>query len=139
MRARNLFWLAAVSLSLIAVSLQQASADPVTDVTFGASETNNGTIGLGFYFLNSNGANPLTSSSSWSSLSRLNLAFSATTGSDTFSNLGFAATSVSSFGAPDTTTYGEVFQLPSEDALESWTFLIKNNPGPGTQATFGLA
>lgn len=140
MRARRLFRLAAASLCLIGGCLQEASATPVTDASFSVSTTNNGTIGLGFYFLNSNGANPLSTSASWSTFgTNFNLAFNAVTGSVTFSNLAFRDSTIDPFGAPDTTTYGEVFQLPFEENLEQWTFVIASNLGPGTQATFGVA
>jgi hypothetical protein len=116
MTIRGLFQLAAASFYLLGGA---AWATPVTNTSVGLNLANNGEIVHGFYYLNSSGADPLSTSSSWQAYGG-DLAFFALTGSDSFSNI-TGSTGIAPFGAPDTTTYGEVFQLPIEDSLASWT------------------
>ena len=117
----------------------EALAAPPT-LTYWAATGDNGGLSGGFRFLNSGGVNPLSLPNSWTSWFPSDAVFDATFGGGGhFTNSGSwdNSTYIWSFGAPDTTSYGEFFTAPST-ALNSFNFLIKND-SPGTDATFVLA
>jgi hypothetical protein len=118
-----------------------AQADYVTNAVSGTTwESSLGTGGLGggAAILNSAGGNPF-SSGPWFDLSGLDviLAYSANLGpAGSFSNTADGV--ISSFGEPDTTSYGNWFVAPDNAILSEFDFVIANE-SPGTNATFVLA
>jgi hypothetical protein len=128
-------------------AVTSAHATPPTSTQWAATNDNGG-LGGNFAFLNSNGVNPISLPDSWTTVwSPTNVVYSATfqiISPVTVTNYGsWDGTSyISSFGAPDTTTYGEVFIAPGSSVdpatLYQFNFLI-NNPSVGEDATFVLA
>src|SRR5262245_15729680 len=99
-----------MSLFMLGGSFHQVSASPVSGAVFALNDGDNATIGLGYAYLNSNGANPLSTSDSWFWCSSCgsDLAFQAVFGSGLYSNAAGRNDTLQPFGVPDTTSYGEV-------------------------------
>jgi len=137
--------LGAVSALIIAGSIASvAHANYVSNPVSGshwAGANDNGGLGGSFGFINTGGGSPFTGgwTTSWSPSDAVFTAIFADSTSN--SNLGSwdGSTYIYPFGSPDTGTYGELFYAPANTGLKEFDFLIENNFGTGTNATFVLA
>jgi hypothetical protein len=130
---RTLRFLSAAAAALaLAGAAATAAADPVTNSNWAAVNDNAG-LGGSFVFINSGSSNPLDYASGWTTdWSPDDVVFDAYFGETQYTNYDSwdESSYIFSFGAPDTSTYGETFFAPGGN-LTSFNFLIYNYSSGG--------